>query len=83
MKPILFKLENCHKCEIAKDYLDKKNIEYKSVLLSKKIDTWTNEQKSLTEKHKVVPELKKTAPVLACDNGLFTGYLSIKKWANE
>lgn len=81
MIPILFKLENCIKCELAEKYLE--NTEHRSIELSKNIHLWGDEHKSLARKYDVIFDLSITAPVLVTDDGKFIGVLAIKKWLGD
>ena len=79
MKPILFTLENCPKCESTKKYL--KDIDYDVVEFPHNWQEWTFEQKQLAKKYGVIEDLKETAPILVTDNHKFVGQLRIKRWA--
>lgn len=83
MKPILFSLKGCTKCDMAKEYLNEQDIEFKEMVLSPIISDWTETEKAILEECDAVTDLSKTAPVMYYDGKRYLGYLKIKRWADE
>ena len=81
MKPILFCLFPCSKCAVIKNMVIDKDI--KVITLSHNFADWSEEDKALVDKYKVLDELKVTAPVLVDDGIIIVGQLRIQRWLNR
>ena len=80
MKPILFTLEKCPKCETTKEYL--KDIDYTIYPLPHEFKDWKDFDIEITKKYGVFEDLQKTAPILVVMNKIM-GQLRIKKWVQD
>lgn len=83
MKPILFSLKGCTKCNMAKEYLVENGIEFKEMKLSHTIADWSEPEKAILEECDVITALSRTAPVMYYDGKKYLGYLKIKRWVDE
>lgn len=79
MKPILFTLANCPKCEATKEYL--KDIDYELYIFPYTFIHWAKLDIKIAKKYDILEDLQKTAPVLVVDEKKIIGLLRIKKWA--
>ena len=55
--PFLFSLEQCVKCTATKEYLERKGIEVKIIVLPKNLKEWTEEQKDIVYKFDVLDKI--------------------------
>ena len=55
----------------------------KVITLSHNFADWSEEDKTLVDKYKVLDELKITAPVLVDDGIIIVGQLRIQRWLNR
>lgn len=83
MKPILFSLEQCQKCDVIKNLITLKSIDVEVITLPHEYKDWSDEQKKLVMKHGVLNDLQITAPVLVLKKQCLLGQLAIKKWIDE
>lgn len=83
MKPILFSLEGCTKCDLAKSYLVQNGIEFKELTLSNTMSEWSEAEKAILEECDAVTDLSRTAPVMYYNGKRYLGYLKIKRWVDE
>jgi len=81
MKPILFSLEHCPKCEAVKEYL--KGIDYNILIFPHDYIDWNDEHKQVAKDCGMLEDLKKTAPILFADGKKIIGQLRIKNWVKE
>jgi glutaredoxin len=82
MKAILFSLENCVKCNQAKELLADRN-DVDIVTFPHNLDDWSDKDLDLAKLYDVFDDLKKTAPVLWLDGEKKIGYLRIRKWLQD
>ena len=82
MKPILFSLEQCIKCQETKELLTGRN-DVEIVTFPHDLTQWREEDLSLAKSHNVFEDLQKTAPVLWLDGEKKIGYLRIRKWIED
>ena len=82
MKPILFSLEHCVKCQETKELLAGRN-EIDIVTFPHDLNQWRDEDFYLAKSHDVFEDLQKTAPILWLDGEKKVGYLRIRKWLQD
>jgi glutaredoxin len=82
MKPILFSLEHCVKCQETKGLLAGRN-DVDIVTFPHDLDQWREEDFTLAKSHNVFEDLQKTAPILWLDGEKKVGYLRIRKWLQD
>ena len=80
MKHIMYSLENCQKCNYAKDLLSgREDIEY--ITLPHDMKKWTEPQRAKVEAYNVFDHLRRTAPIFVIlpSEKILVGYLDIKR----
>jgi len=79
MKPTLFCLEHCVKCEKVKEQIANKDINV--VTFPHNFVNWSSGQDALARECNILVDLQTTAPILVLEDGTkIIGQLRIERW---
>jgi len=81
MKPILFTLTHCPKCEAVKGYLRK--VDYSWYSLPHDFKDWQEFDIKTVKEYGIFEDIQENAPILIVGDKKIIGQLRIKKWVQD